>query len=102
MNASGNRRRADRRKTDRRRPPKSSADAGWFSTWSDPGHGDPASRGGDASLPDPEAHTDSHFIAREAKRLVSTEGAALPRILRTYVAARAALSAHRNFKRSGL
>jgi hypothetical protein len=42
---------------------------------------------------DPEGQmSTAACIAREAKRLVSTEGAALPRILRTYVAARAALS----------
>jgi len=37
------------------------------------------------------AASDSRFLAREARRLMSAEGAALPRILRTYVAARAAL-----------
>ena len=50
--------------------------------------------GAAAGLPgdaDPESGSDSTFIAREAKRRVSTEGAALPRILRTYIAARAAL-----------
>ena len=35
--------------------------------------------------------SDSRFLAREARRLMSADGAALPRILRTYVAARAAL-----------
>ena len=94
MSPQGNRRKADRRQADRRKPPLSTAEDGWFSAWGDPGLGGTAARGADSSLlePDPESHSDSHFIAREAKRLVSTEGAALPRILRTYVAARAALS----------
>ncbi len=93
-NGSQNRRQADRRKTDRRRPPQSATEHGWFSAWGDPTGSGQAPRGLDSALLDAEAdgHGDSHFIAREAKRLVSTEGAALPRILRTYVAARAALS----------
>ncbi len=94
MSVPGNRRKADRRRADRRRPPVSSSEDGWLSAWGDPAQGGAAVRPGDSSLleHDPEAPSDSHFIAREAKRLVSTEGAALPRILRTYVAARAALS----------
>jgi hypothetical protein len=94
MSFPGNRRQADRRKADRRRPPVSTTEDGWFSAWGDPGNSGLVSRGADSALleADPEAHGDSHFIAREAKRLVSTEGAALPRILRTYVAARAGLS----------
>ncbi|MDH4391385.1 MAG: ATP-binding protein [Aquabacterium sp.] len=94
MNAPGNRRQADRRQADRRKPPLSTAEDGWFSAWGAPGNSGRATRGADSSLlePEPGAHGDSHFIAREAKRLVSTDGAALPRILRTYVAARAGLS----------
>jgi two-component system sensor histidine kinase PilS (NtrC family) len=94
MSFPGNRRQADRRKADRRRPPVSTSEDGWFSAWGDPGKRGLVSRGADSSLleADPEVQGDSHFIAREAKRLVSTEGAALPRILRTYVAARAGLS----------
>lgn len=94
MSAPGNRRQADRRKADRRKPPLSTDEDGWFSAWGDPANGGLVSPGADSSLleADPDAHSDSHFIAREAKRLVSTEGAALPRILRTYVAARAGLS----------
>lgn len=94
MSFPGNRRRADRRKADRRRPPVSTTEDGWFSAWGDPGNSGLVSRGADSALleADPEVQGDSHFIAREAKRLVSTEGAALPRILRTYVAARAGLS----------
>ncbi|MES2715869.1 MAG: ATP-binding protein [Pseudomonadota bacterium] len=94
MSRPGNRRQADRRKADRRKPPVAAAESGWFSAWGDPVHGGQAARHADSSLldVDPDAHSDSRYIAREAKRLVSTEGAALPRILRTYVAARAALS----------
>ena len=94
MSLPGNRRRAERRHADRRQPPVSAAEDGWFGAWGDPGHSGLASRRVESSLPeaDPEAHSDSNFIAREARRLVSTEGAALPRILRTYLAARAGLS----------
>lgn len=94
MSFPGNRRQADRRKVDRRRPPVSTAEDGWFSAWGDPGNGGLVSRGADSSLleTDPDVQGDSRFIAREARRLLSTEGSALPRILRTYVAARAGLS----------
>ena len=83
MSFPGNRRQADRRKADRRRPPVSTSEDGWFSAWGDPGKRGLVSRGADSSLleADPEVQGDSHFIAREAKRLVSTEGAALPRSL---------------------
>jgi len=73
-----------------------SAEESWFGAWSDPAAARPGRRADDAALPEPEPEleggSDSRFLAREALRLVSTEGAALPRILRTYVAARAALS----------
>jgi len=87
------RRQADRRQGDRRRPPESGVDEAWLSVWGDPGGRRPATGSGDASLYDTdiEGGSDSRFIAREALRLVSVEGAALPRILRTYIAARGAL-----------
>ncbi|MBC7728100.1 MAG: PAS domain-containing protein, partial [Microbacteriaceae bacterium] len=90
----GNRRRADRRQADRRQPPSPHADDSWLSAWGDPSNSRFASRTGEASRldTDPEAGSDSRFMAREALRLVAIEGAALPRILRTYVAARAALA----------
>jgi len=93
-----NRRQADRRQGDRRRPPSSTFEDTWLSAWGTPGdsrlNGGGAARAGDSSLYDTdlEAGSDSRFIAREAVRMVSYEGAALPRILRTYVAARATLS----------
>ncbi len=89
-----NRRRADRRQADRRQPPSSHGDDSWLSAWGDPANNRFASRSGEASRfdTDLEAGSDSRFIAREAHRLLASEGAALPRILRTYVAARAALA----------
>ena len=93
MNPDPDRRAADRRRVDRRQPPRSSPDDAWLSAWGDPGRPRAPGRlddtgGHDIEL-DPGA--DSRFMAREARRLVATESAALPRILRTYVAARAAL-----------
>ena len=95
LSTPGNRRRVDRRKADRRSPPVSEPEDSWLSAWGDPTTGARAPRIGEPPLldtTDPDAHTDSSYIAREAKRLVSTEGAALPRILRTYIAARATLA----------
>ncbi len=93
MNPDPDRRAADRRRVDRRQPPRSSPDDAWLSAWGDPGRPRAPARPDDTGGHDVELDpgADSRFIAREARRLVSTEGAALPRILRTYVAARAAL-----------
>ena len=94
-----NRRQADRRQTerrgsDRRQPPSSAGEDSWLSAWGDPSNSRFVTRPGEGSHHDAELESgsDSRFLAREAARLVSTEGAALPRILRTYVAARAALA----------
>ena len=94
MTASGNRRKAERRQADRRKPPASPTDSGWSSPWGQAAGPERAASPPETSLfdPEPDGASDSRLIAREAKRLVSAEGAALPRILRTYVAARAALS----------
>ncbi|OYU73411.1 MAG: histidine kinase, partial [Burkholderiales bacterium PBB5] len=88
-----NRRLRDRRQGERRGPPRS-GDSAWWGAWGDPASSRFGARADDASPfdTDPEGNSDSRFIAREALRLVSSEGAALPRILRTYTAARAALS----------
>lgn len=88
------RRQADRRGGDRRQPPSSAGEDSWLSAWGDPSNSRFASRSGEASRYDAEleAGSDSRFLAREAARLVSADGAGLPRILRTYVAARAALA----------
>ena len=100
MGLGPDRRRLDRRRGDRRQPPRSSPEDAWLSVWGDPGRSrtgagqaapgaDPgASAGTDTDL---SQSTDSSFMAREANRLAAGEGAALPRILRTYIAARAAL-----------
>jgi len=99
VTAQSNRRRgdrrqgADRRQGERRQPPRSSDEDSWLSAWGDPSQTWPSTRAAAAPPPDTEIEglADSRFIAREARRVVSTEGAALPRILRTYIAARAAL-----------
>ncbi len=98
------RRQAERRVADRRRTPRAAPDQSWFGALGQIG---PADRGSDAAgsggrgwgpqaseLPDTEfgeAASDSRFLWREARRIVSAEGSAWRRILRTYVAARAAL-----------
>ena len=93
MKPQKNRRTRDRRQGERRSPPRS-GDSAWWGAWGDPASSRFGTRADEASLfdTDPEGNSDSRFIAREALRLVSSEGAALPRILRTYTAARAALS----------
>ena len=94
MTYPANRRQGDRRKADRRKPPETPAESGWFSPWGEPAlAGQPPRPPDSASLEaEADAAADGGYIAREAVRLVSTEGAALPRILRTYIAARAGLS----------
>ncbi len=104
MSIRSERRGADRRRSDRRAPPRSTSDEAWLSAWGDPSRSRSAKAAGgvdttaesttgstNESTTDSSAGSDSSVLAREAKRLVGTEGAALPRILRTYVAARAAL-----------
>ena len=44
MTAKHNRRQADRRKTDRRRPPAPAAEDAWLSAWGDPGNSRHASQ----------------------------------------------------------
>ena len=93
MNIRGERRRADRRLNDRRAPPRSTSDEAWLSAWGDPAQ---SRHGLDSRSPlpadtGPAAASDDRFMAREAKRMLAGDGAALPRILRAYVAARAAL-----------
>ena len=96
MTPAGNRRQGGRRKADRRKPPETPAESGWFSPWDDPALAAQGPRPADSAQLEPDADAeaagDGRYIAREALRLVSTEGAALPRILRTYIAARAGLS----------
>ena len=93
MSILGERRRADRRHSDRRAPPRSTSDEAWLSAWGDPtpSRNGPGSRSPMPAGADPAVASDDRFMAREAKRMVAGDGAALPRILRAYVAARAAL-----------
>ena len=91
MSPSPDRRRADRRQVDRRVPARAAADDAWLSAWGAAPNAAAAAEEAAAADTRPAAGSDSRFIAREARRLMADEGAALPRILRTYVAARAAL-----------
>ncbi|NRF66668.1 PAS domain-containing protein [Aquincola sp. S2] len=87
------RRQADRRQGDRRQLPRDDDEDSWFG----------ALAGGarstflgerDAGLwadEEGEAATESRFLAREARRIVSTEGSALRRVFRAYLMARAVL-----------
>lgn len=88
------RRRQDRRRTDRRAPPRPEGEDSWFGALADGAEsalGQPASS--ELPLPAGAAATisDSRFLAREARRIVSGQGSALRRVLRAYVAARAVL-----------
>jgi two-component system, NtrC family, sensor histidine kinase PilS len=90
-----NRRRTDRRLLDRRgSPPPSTNFDSWLSGWGDAPRGYvtgdawAADRAGDA---DPDSVSDSGYVAREMLRQGYSSGTTLPRILRTYVAARAVL-----------
>lgn len=87
----GNRRAGERRRAERRASPaQASAFDSWYLLWGD--HGDAAQQTGGASMPGgASSAAESSYLAREAQRLVRHTGHVLPRILRTYVAARAAL-----------
>lgn len=83
------RRGLDRRHSDRRSPPRSTSDEAWLSAWGDlaqPGRltGPGAGR---AAATEPAGAA----VGRDARRSAAGDDPALPRILRTYVAARAAL-----------
>ena len=94
------RRRVERRRVERRRPSAPLGEDSWFGALADAGQaadsrraaspqGDP-DKFGEADSP---GVSDSRFLAREAQRIVSSEGTALHRVFRAYVAARAALGA---------
>ncbi len=93
MNMRGERRRDDRRRAERRALPRPTSDEAWLSAWGAAGQTQSGidSGNGPGLGADPLKPGDSSFMAREAQRMVAGDGAALPRILRTYVAARAAL-----------
>ncbi len=90
------RRRVERRRTDRRSPPRPESEDSWFGALADGGDALPsAAAAADSSLLSAEAPggSDSRFLAREATRIVTGDGTALRRVFRAYVAARAALAA---------
>ena len=90
------RRRVERRRIERRRRPRPVGEDSWFGALAEAGdsaqHDD---AGLESGLPQGQAPgvSDSRFLAREARRIVSGEGTALHRVFRAYVAARAALGA---------
>ena len=87
----GERRVGDRRLGDRRQPrPRSPSFDTWLSVWGDPQHQEAATEPF-SELGSSGSSADSRFMTRQALRSLASDGAALPRILRTYVAARAAL-----------
>lgn len=85
------RRRTDRRVSSRRRAMRPDAEDSWFGALADAGesrqHVEPGSE------PDQAGSSESRFLAREARRIVSGEGTALHRVFRAYVTARAVLGA---------
>ncbi len=88
------RRRGDRRAGDRRRGRREPAEDSWFGALADAGQTtllpERAAQGGSADA-DAEGGSESRFLAREARRIVSGEGTALQRVFRAYVLARAVL-----------
>ncbi len=90
------RRRADRRQGDRRQARRQPPEDSWFGALADagqttlqPGHDTEPWQ----SHAEAENATESRFLAREARRIVSGQGSALRRVFRGYVAARAVLGA---------
>jgi len=89
------RRRNDRRQGDRRAARREPAEDSWFGALADAGQSTqhPA-RDADAwGDGDADGGSESRFLAREARRIVSEEGTALHRVYRAYVMARAVLGA---------
>ncbi|MBI5259667.1 MAG: PAS domain-containing protein [Burkholderiales bacterium] len=88
------RRRADRRVSDRRKSRREPGEDSWFGALADAGRNTgQAERDGESLMRDTEfdGGSESRFLAREARRIVSGEGTALRRVFRAYVAARAVL-----------
>ena len=89
----GDRRQADRRQGDRRRRPPEPAGDSWFGALAE-GAGSSTLRhpaDPESMLDEGEGGAESRFLAREARRIVASEGNALRRVFRGYVAARAVL-----------
>ena len=101
MGSGAERRNLDRRRSDRRAPPRATSDEAWLSAWGDPGPprssdtvGRPAGEP-DTGAPGDPNDTGGGFVLRATTPAAGSpakpDSAALPRILRTYIAARAAL-----------
>lgn len=92
----GDRRSGDRRSGDRRRIQKPQPEDSWFGALAEAGHSTQhPGRDAETWLGDQDADggSESRFLAREARRIVSGEGTALMRVFRAYVVARAVLGA---------
>jgi two-component system sensor histidine kinase PilS (NtrC family) len=90
------RRRGDRRSSDRRKPRREQPEDSWFGALAEAGQStQQPGHEGETWLGDQEADggSESRFLAREARRIVSGEGTALMRVFRAYVVARAVLGA---------
>ncbi|HSW06126.1 two-component system sensor histidine kinase NtrB [Aquabacterium sp.] len=90
------RRRNDRRSGDRRKARREPAEDSWFGALAEAGNTTlQPDRDAESWLNDAEADgaSESRFLAREARRIVSGEGTALRRVFRAYVLARAVLGA---------
>jgi two-component system sensor histidine kinase PilS (NtrC family) len=86
------RRRAERRHSDRRQALGAAPEDSWFGALADGNQSTLQPGFGDESRLEPEgASSESRFLAREARRIVVGEGSALRRVFGAYVAARAAL-----------
>lgn len=89
------RRQTDRRRSDRRSEPRELDEDSWFGALAGGARstflGD--HDGGPWLDDDAESASESRFLAREARRIVSSEGSALRRIFRAYLTARAVLGA---------
>ena len=76
MSVEPERRGQDRRRGERRHPPRPAPDDSWLGAWGRPAEplgGGPGAAAGLPSDAGPESGSDSTFIAREAKRLVSNQ-----------------------------
>ena len=113
LRSSAERRQAERRRSERRvaepeQPTKLPSEDSWFGALADSTHTAHSAAGARNSFAShssqgaPSAHldpsgqravSDSRFLAREARRIVSGEGSALQRVFRAYVTARAVLGA---------
>ncbi|MBL0090154.1 MAG: histidine kinase [Ideonella sp.] len=91
------RRRSDRRSNTRRRRARQDVEDSWFGALADAGDSAQSTNGFEGAAQeggeDRSGTSESRFLAREARRIVSGEGTALHRVFRAYVTARAVLGA---------